>query len=87
MKKFIERGCKKPLSMVLLIHQENGGFKMDKKEKQLQALERALNMDLKYLPTKKLEWYFELLRDPFPLLKSDLLNVIRKDIFNYRTSI
>lgn len=60
---------------------------MDKKEKQLQALERALNMDLKDFPTKKLEWYFELLKDPFPLLKSDLLNVIRKDIFNYRTSI
>lgn len=60
---------------------------MDKKEKQLQALEKALNMDLKDLPTKKLEWYFDLLRDPFPLLKSDLLNVIRKDIFNYRTTV
>lgn len=60
---------------------------MDKKEKQLQALERALNMDLKDIPMKKLEWYFELLRDLFPLLKSDLLNVIRKDIFNYRTTV
>lgn len=44
-------------------------------------LEEKTGIDMKGIKEQKINWYMDLLEDPFPLLQSDLIPVIRKDVY------
>ncbi|EGP4846572.1 MULTISPECIES: hypothetical protein [Enterococcus] len=53
---------------------------MTLKEKIL-FLEEKTGIDMKGIKEQKINWYMDLLKDPFPLLQSDLIPVIRNDVY------
>ncbi|HGF8315551.1 hypothetical protein [Enterococcus faecium] len=53
---------------------------MTLKEKIL-FLEEKTGIDMTGIKEQKINWYMDLLKDPFPLLQSDLIPVIRNDVY------
>ncbi|MCC4054102.1 hypothetical protein [Enterococcus faecium] len=53
---------------------------MTLKEKIL-FLEEKTGIDMKGIKEQKINWYMDLLKNPFPLLQSDLIPVIRNDVY------
>ncbi|EJC3745771.1 hypothetical protein MYY11_002148 [Enterococcus faecium] len=53
---------------------------MTLKEKIL-FLEEKTGIDMKGIKEQKINWYMDLLKDPFSLLQSDLIPVIRNDVY------
>lgn len=53
---------------------------MKLKEKIL-FLEEKTGFDMKGIKEQKINWYMDFLKAPFPLLQSDLIPVIRNDVY------